>query len=132
LVISGTSAGVERATQLLQEAGAKKVVSLKVSGGFHSSLMESARQPLQLMIESCSFKKPSCPIYQNVTASPTLDPAVIKKNLVNQLTMPVLWKQTIERMVQDGVTSFIECGPGAVLQGLVRRINPNVHVDRLG
>jgi [acyl-carrier-protein] S-malonyltransferase len=131
LVISGTLKAVEKACQLLQQAGAKKVVYLKVGGGFHSPLMEPAREALQAMIEQISFLRPICPIYQNVSALPVIDPIVIKRNLIAQLTAPLFWKQAIGKMVEDGATSFVECGPGNVLQGLVRKIATGVDVTSL-
>ena len=131
LVISGTLKAVEKACQLLQQVGAKKVVYLKVGGGFHSPLMEPASEALQTMIEQISFLKPTCPIYQNVSALPVTDPIIIKRNLIAQLTAPLFWKQTIGKMVEDGATSFVECGPGNVLQGLVRRIATGVDVTSL-
>jgi [acyl-carrier-protein] S-malonyltransferase len=131
LVIAGTLQGVTMACEMLQQKGAKKIVPLKVGGGFHSPLMEPAKEGLRQAIERVSFKKGRCPIYQNVTASPVVDPQQIKENLIEQLTAPLLWKQTIQRMVQDGASSFIACGPGSVLQGLVKKITTEVPVSSL-
>lgn len=123
LVISGSNEGVEIACQKLTEAGAKRALKLPVGGAFHSPLMEPARVELEAAIMATEFSEPSCPIYQNVNATPSTDIESIKKNLVAQLTAPVRWTQTVENMVQDGATEFIECGPGRVLQGLVKKIN---------
>ena len=122
VVISGESAAVEEACTKLKEAGAKRALPLAVSGAFHSPLMEPARLELGKAIEATPFKVPVCPVYQNVTALPTTDPAVIKDNLLKQLTAPVLWTQTVKNMLADGADTFVELGPGTVLQGLVRRI----------
>ena len=122
LVISGTFKGIEKATELLKQAGAKRVLPLKVSGAFHSPLMESAQEELAQAIHTTEFKTPLCPIYQNTTALPASNPEIIKKNLIAQLTTPVLWKKTIQNMVNDGFDYFIEFGPGEVLQGLVKKI----------
>jgi [acyl-carrier-protein] S-malonyltransferase len=126
LVISGTHQGVALACEALQTAGAKKVIPLKVGGAFHSPLMEPAKEELAIAIDQVAFKKGSCPIYQNVTALPTANPEQIKQQLIQQLTSPIRWTQTIQHMVQDGATEFIECGPGKVLQGLVKRIDQHV------
>jgi len=123
LVISGSVAGVTLACEKLKEAGAKRALMLVVGGAFHSPLMEPARQKLSLGIEATEITVPSCPIYQNVNALPTTDTAVIKSNLIAQLTAPVRWTQTVQNMVADGANTFIECGPGNVLQGLVKKIN---------
>ena len=122
VVISGEKEAVEKACTLLKEAGAKRALPLPVSGAFHSPLMEPAREALALAIEKAGFRTPSCPIYQNVTALPTTDPAVIKDNLLRQLTSPVRWTATVRNMIADGAGIFTEIGPGSVLQGLVRRI----------
>jgi [acyl-carrier-protein] S-malonyltransferase len=129
LVISGTVSGVEEACRQLKEAGAKRAMLLQVGGAFHSPLMEPAREELAAAIESTMFSNPTCPIYQNVDAHPYITPAEIKKNLINQLTSPVKWSQTIQKMVENGVTQFTEIGPGNVLQGLVKKIAPGVPVD---
>ena len=123
LVISGTVEGVDRACALLLEAGAKRALKLNVGGAFHSPLMEAARAELQEAIEKVTIAEPVCPIYQNIDAKPYTDPKEIKKNLIAQLTGPVRWTQTIEHMIKDGASSFIEVGPGNVLQGLVKKVN---------
>lgn len=122
LVISGSKEGIEAACVAAKEAGAKRALPLPVGGGFHSPMMEPARVELAAAIEATTFSTPVCPIYQNVTAQPTTDVAVIKENLIAQLTAPVKWTQIVEHMVADGATDFIECGPGKVLQGLVKKI----------
>ncbi|MEN6502194.1 MAG: ACP S-malonyltransferase [Tenuifilaceae bacterium] len=123
LVISGSVKGVEIACQKLTEAGAKRALKLAVGGAFHSPLMEPARQELEAAIMSTPFSKPICPVYQNVTAMPTTNPDEIRKNLIAQLTSPVRWTQTVQNMVADGATSFVELGPGNVLQGLIKKID---------
>ena len=122
VVISGEEAAIDEACAQLKAAGAKRALKLQVSGAFHSPLMEPAREELAKAIEATPFKAPICPVYQNVTALPTTDPAVIKANCLKQLTNPVRWTQTVQNMLQDGATHFIELGPGTVLQGLVKRI----------
>ena len=122
IVISGEKAAVEEACEKMKAAGAKRALPLPVSGAFHSPLMEPARVELAAAIEATPFKTPVCPVYQNVTARPTTDPAEIKENLLKQLTSPVRWTQTVQNMVADGAGYFMEIGPGTVLQGLVRRI----------
>jgi len=124
LVISGSVPGVTKACELLKAAGAKRALILPVGGAFHSPLMEPARIELSQAIESTTFNKPICPVYQNVNASPETEPASIKKNLIAQLTAPVRWTQTIQRMSADGATIFYEVGPGKVLQGLTKKIAP--------
>jgi len=126
LVISGSVKGVEIACQKLTEAGAKRALKLAVGGAFHSPLMEPARQELEAAIMSTPFSKPICPVYQNVTAMPTTNPDEIRKNLIAQLTSPVRWTQTVQNMVADGATSFVELGPGNVLQGLIKKIDRSV------
>ncbi len=121
IVISGEKAAVEEACEKMKAAGAKRALPLPVSGAFHSPLMEPARVELAAAIEATPFKTPVCPVYQNVTARPTTDPAEIKANLLKQLTSPVRWTQTVLNMVHDGAGYFMEIGPGNVLQGLVRR-----------
>ncbi len=123
VVISGEAAAVGQACEKAKEAGAKRALPLAVSGAFHSPLMEPARVELGKAIEQTRFVSPVCPVYQNVTAEPTTDPVLIKENLLKQLTSPVKWTQTVERMLGDGAVSFTEVGPGAVLQGLVKRIS---------
>jgi len=126
LVISGTVAGIDQACALLLEAGAKRALKLNVGGAFHSPLMETARVALQTAIEKVNIVAPKCPIYQNIDAKPYTDPQHIKANLIAQLTGAVRWTQTIEHMLADGATSFIEVGPGNVLQGLVKKVNRQV------
>lgn len=126
LVISGTQQGVTLACEALKEAGAKRAIVLPVGGGFHSPLMEPAREKLAQAIAQTKFQQGICPIYQNVNAAPEVDPEAIQENLIQQLTSPVRWTQTIQRMIQDGVQCFVECGPGQVLQGLVKKIDANV------
>ncbi len=123
LVISGDVKAVEEACTLLKEGGAKRALILPVGGAFHSPLMEPARKELAQAIEATVFNKPICPVYQNVTASAVTDPSEIKKNLMLQLTAPVRWTQSVQNMIKDGATHFIEVGPGKVLQGLVKKID---------
>lgn len=122
VVISGEKQAVEAACEAMKAAGAKRALPLSVSGAFHSPLMEAARVELGKAIEKTEVKTPSCPIYQNVTAKPETDHARIKDNLLQQLTSPVKWTQTVENMLADGATIFRELGPGNVLQGLIKRI----------
>lgn len=122
VVISGEKQAVEAACEAMKAAGAKRALPLSVSGAFHSPLMEAARVELGKAIEKTEVKTPFCPIYQNVTAKPETDPARIKDNLLQQLTSPVKWTQTVENMLSDGATTFRELGPGNVLQGLIKRI----------
>ncbi len=132
IVISGEIAAVEKACELMKEAGAKRALPLSVSGAFHSPLMEPAREELAEAIERTVFTEPICPVYQNVTAEPTTNPEVIKANLLAQLTSPVRWTQTVKNMLSAGVDSFLEIGPGTVLQGLVRRTaGPDVTISGL-
>lgn len=126
LVISGEVAAIEAACETLREKGAKRALVLPVGGAFHSPLMEPAREELAAAIEDTFFAKPSCPIYQNVSTTAVKDPSVIKKNLMDQLTAPVKWTQSIQNMIANGGTHFIEVGPGKVLQGLMRKINRDV------
>ena len=126
IVISGEAEAVAEACAKMKEAGAKRALPLAVSGAFHSPLMEPARLELAEAIDKTPFQVPVCPIYQNVTALPSTDPDVIKDNLLRQLTSPVRWTQTVQNMVADGADSFLEIGPGTVLQGLVKRIAPEV------
>ncbi|MCQ2181930.1 MAG: ACP S-malonyltransferase [Bacteroidales bacterium] len=121
IVISGTREAVSAACVSLKEAGAKRALPLGVSGAFHSPLMEPAREELAAAISATDFKTPSCPVYQNVTASPETDPIAIKENLLRQLTSPVRWTQSARRMLSDGASEFTEFGPGTVLQGLLKR-----------
>jgi [acyl-carrier-protein] S-malonyltransferase len=122
LVISGSNEGIAIACEKMKEAGAKRALVLPVGGAFHSPLMEPAREELAAAIEATQFSTPRCPIYQNVNALPSSDVTAIKANLISQLTAPVRWTQSVEKMVADGATHFIECGPGKVLQGLVKKI----------
>lgn len=131
LVISGSLKGIEIACEKLKAAGAKRALPLQVGGAFHSPLMEPAREELAAAIDSTQFMNPVCPVYQNVNALPSTDILVIKKNLIDQLTAPVRWTQLVQKMVQDGGTNFIECGPGKVLQGLVKKISPQAEVSSL-
>ena len=126
IVISGEAEAIAEACVKMKEAGAKRALPLAVSGAFHSPLMEPARLELAEAIDKTPFRAPVCPVYQNATALPSSDPAVIKDNLLRQLTAPVRWTQTIRNMVADGADSFLEIGPGTVLQGLVKRIAPEV------
>ncbi|HOT13595.1 MAG TPA: ACP S-malonyltransferase [Bacteroidales bacterium] len=128
LVISGSVAGIDKAIEILTAKGAKRALKLPVGGAFHSPLMEPARQELAAAIEATPFAKPICPVYQNVTASAVSDPSEIKKNLVAQLTAPVKWTQTVQQMIADGATDFVEVGPGKVLQGLIKKINKDANV----
>lgn len=131
VVISGTNEGIDQACLKLTEAGAKRALKLSVGGAFHSPVMEPARLELAAAIEKTPFSTPVCPIYQNVNAKPQTDPEVIKANLVSQLTSPVRWTQSVLAMIADGADSFTELGPGAVLQGLVKKINKEVATDGL-
>lgn len=124
LVISGTITGVTLACEKMKAAGAKRALILPVGGAFHSPLMEPARVELEAAINSTTFNYPTCPVYQNVTAHAVSIPSEIQKNLIAQLTAPVKWTQTIKQMIADGATSFTEVGPGKVLQGLVKKVNP--------
>ncbi len=126
LVISGEIAAVNRACENLKAAGAKRALVLPVGGAFHSPLMKPAKQELEAAIYATAFSAPICPVYQNVNAAAVTDPAAIQRNLVEQLTAPVRWTQSVQQMVADGATSFIEVGPGKVLQGLVKKIAPDV------
>jgi [acyl-carrier-protein] S-malonyltransferase len=126
LVISGSIEGIDKACELLIEAGAKRALKLNVGGAFHSPLMELARVELQSAIENTEINEPVCPIYQNIDAKPYTDVANIKHNLISQLTGAVRWTQTIEKMLQDGATSFTEVGPGSVLQGLIRKVDRSI------
>ena len=126
LVISGEIDAINKACELLTEAGARRALVLPVGGAFHSPLMEPAREELAAAIENTTFNEPKCPIYQNVTASAVTNAAEIKKNLIAQLTAPVRWTQSIQQMITDGATEFTEIGPGKVLQGLMRKIDRDV------
>ena len=128
LVISGTIAAVEAACTALKEAGAKRAMVLPVGGAFHSPLMESARKALEAAIDKAEIVRPACPVYQNVDARPHTNPAEIKANLKRQLTSPVLWSQTVKNMITDGATRFTEFGPGNVLQGMIKKIAPELFI----
>ncbi|MDR0370265.1 MAG: ACP S-malonyltransferase [Prevotellaceae bacterium] len=128
VVISGSLAGVERACELLKEKGAKRALKLSVGGAFHSPLMKPAADELQNAINETRFKTPICPVYQNVNAYPQTAPEAIKENLIAQLTAPVRWTQTVKNMMTDGATEFVELGPGDVLKGLIKKLNPDVDV----
>ena len=129
LVISGSIPGIEKACELLLAAGAKRALKLPVGGAFHSPLMDPAKVELATAIEATKFNAPKCPVYQNVTTKGETDPAEIKKNLVLQLTAPVKWTQSVQNMIADGATNFVEVGPGTVLQGLVKKINKEVEAE---
>ena len=131
LVISGSLKGIEIACEKMKAAGAKRALPLQVGGAFHSPLMEPARNELAAAIEATLFSNPICPVYQNVDALPSQDIVTIKKNLINQLTAPVRWTESVRNMVKDGATTFIECGPGKVLQGLVKKITPEAEAMSL-
>ena len=131
LVISGSMKGIEIACEKMKAAGAKRALPLQVGGAFHSPLMEPAREELAAAIESTHFENPFCPVYQNVNALPSTQVSSIKKNLIDQLTAPVRWTQSVQNMVTDGGTQFVECGPGKVLQGLVKKIAPAVEAVSL-
>ncbi|MEN9414296.1 MAG: S-malonyltransferase [Bacteroidota bacterium] len=131
LVISGSRKGIELATEKLSAAGAKRVVVLAVGGAFHSPLMQPAQDELATAINAAGFKQPVCPVYQNVHAMPVTDPEEIRKNLIAQLTAPVRWTQTVENMLANGITEFVEVGASAVLRGLIRKINKDVATGAL-
>lgn len=126
VVISGTNEGIDAACEKMLAAGAKRAIKLKVGGAFHSPLMESAHAVLADAINKAEFHKPVCPVYQNVDGKPHTDPEEIKQNLIAQLTSPVRWTQSVQNMVADGLTEVVELGPGAVLQGLVKKISSDV------
>ncbi len=129
LVISGSVKGIEIACEQLKAAGAKRALILPVGGAFHSPLMISAKEELAKAIHSTSFNKPTCPVYQNVTATAVVDPSEIKNNLIDQLTGAVMWTQCIQSMINDQATTFVECGPGKVLQGLVQKVNKEMQTS---
>jgi [acyl-carrier-protein] S-malonyltransferase len=128
IVISGDIAGVDKACELLKEKGAKRAVRLNVGGAFHSPLMKPAAEELHKAIDETTFSQPICPIYQNVNAYPQTNPDAIKENLIAQLTAPVRWTQTVKNMITDGATEFVELGPGDVLKGLIKKVNPEAIV----
>ena len=129
LVISGEINAINKACEKLKENGARRALVLPVGGAFHSPLMNPAKEELEKAIKNTIFHKPSCPIYQNVTANAVMDENEIKSNLISQLTSPVRWTHTIQQMIEDGATEFIEVGPGKVLQGLVKKINRESEVS---
>lgn len=131
LVISGSLKGIEIACEKMKAAGAKRAMVLQVGGAFHSPLMEPAREELAAAIEATHFGQARCAVYQNVNANPSTDVATIKKNLVAQLTAPVRWTQSVQQMTADGARTYIECGPGKVLQGLVKKVSPEAEVASL-
>ena len=130
LVISGELKAVTAACEALKEAGARRALILPVGGAFHSPLMEPAREELASAIEATVFTAPACPIYQNVNAKAVTSPSEIKENLISQLTAPVRWSQSVQQMIRDGASHFIEVGPGNVLQGLVKKINSEVVTEK--
>ena len=131
LVISGEYNAVEKACQILKDKGAKRALILPVSGAFHSNLMESAKKELKAGIDQTEFREPICKIYQNFSAKPVKDPEIIKMNLLSQLTGAVLWTQSVNEMINDGINEFVEVGPGNTIQGLIRKINPEVLVSKI-
>jgi [acyl-carrier-protein] S-malonyltransferase len=131
VVISGSVEGIDIAIKKFKELGARRALKLQVSGAFHSPFMMPAQEKLKQAIEKAIFNKPICPIYQNATAKPSIEPETIKQNLINQLTSPVLWTQSVKNMIADGATEFIELGPGKVLQGLIKKIDRKSNVSGL-
>lgn len=129
LVISGAVPAVEKACEALKEKGAKRALILPVGGAFHSPLMEPAKKELEEAIQKTEFKKPICPVYQNVNAQAVSNPDIIKQNLIVQLTAPVRWTQTVQNMIADGAKIFTEIGPGKTLQGLVKKVNRGIETD---
>lgn len=123
LVISGSTGAVTLACEKMKEAGAKRALMLPVGGAFHSPLMKPAEEELEAAIANTNFNTPVCPVYQNVSTTAVSDPVEIRKNLIAQLTAPVKWTQSVQQMIKDGATEFIEVGPGKVLQGLVKKID---------
>ena len=128
VVISGSLSGVDAACKALKEAGAKRALKLPVGGAFHSPLMQPAAERLQAAIMNTTFRTPKCPVYQNVSAKAEMDKDVIQRQVLEQLTSPVRWTQSVQQMIADGATTFYEFGPGDVLKGLIRKINPEVEV----
>ena len=131
LVISGSHEAIDAACEKLSEAGARRALKLPVGGAFHSPLMDPAKEELAAAIEQTTFKTPICPVYQNVSTKAETDPEVIKKNLVAQLTAPVKWTQSVQNMVADGMEQLVECGPGAVLQGLMKKIDKTIEATSI-
>lgn len=132
LVISGSKNGIDKACELLKEAGAKRALPLKVGGAFHSPLMQSAKDELQAAIEATNINTPKCPVYQNVDGKAHTDAAEIKANLIAQLTSSVRWTASVQNMIAAGATEFVECGPGKALQGMIGRIDKNVNAHGIG
>ena len=128
VVISGSLSGVDAACKALKEAGAKRALKLPVGGAFHSPLMQPAAERLQAAIMNTTFRTPKCPVYQNVSAKAEIDKEIIRRQVLEQLTSPVRWTQSVQQMIADGATTFYEFGPGDVLKGLIRKINPEVEV----
>ena len=131
IVISGDTDGVNKACEAMKAAGAKRAMQLAVSGAFHSPLMQPAKEELEAAILATTFSTPKCPIYQNVDAKPHTCPDEIKNNLIAQLTAPVRWTAAVQNMINDGATSFTECGPGAVLQGTIKKIIPTTNKENI-
>lgn len=129
LVISGETSAVEKACEEMKEAGAKRALLLSVNGAFHSPLMQPAQEQLAAAIEATRFRNATIPVYQNITTTAVTEPEEIKQNLISQLTGPVKWTQSVQNMIKDGATTFIEVGPGKTLQGLIRKINSEVEVS---
>jgi [acyl-carrier-protein] S-malonyltransferase len=129
IVISGSNEGIDKAIEIMKEKGARRALKLAVGGAFHSPLMEPARLELEEAIRNTTFKKPVCPVYQNVNAKPFTNPEEIKTNLVSQLTSPVRWTQSIKNMIADGAVAFVEVGPGNVLQGLIKKVNKEINTE---
>lgn len=131
LVISGDIEGINKACEAMKAAGAKRALPLAVSGAFHSPLMQPAKEELEAAIVATEFKAPLCPIYQNVDGKAHTNPEEIKNNLIAQLTAPVRWTASVQQMIADGATSFTECGPGAVLQGMIKKIAPSTGAENI-
>ncbi|GHU61573.1 malonyl CoA-acyl carrier protein transacylase [Bacteroidia bacterium] len=129
VAISGTLSGIDKACEKLLEIGAKRALKLSVGGAFHSPLMNPAKEELELAIHATTINAPVCPVYQNVSTKGETDPKIIKSNLIEQLTSPVKWTQSIQNMIADGATDFTELGPGSVLQGLIKKINKEVQTQ---
>src|SRR5690606_23505083 len=129
LVISGETEAVEKACEKMKEAGAKRALLLSVNGAFHSPLMQPAQEQLAAAIEATRFRNATIPVYQNITTTAVTEPEEIKQNLIRQLTGPVKWTQSVQNMIKDGATTFIEVGPGKTLQGLIKKINSKAEVS---
>ena len=129
IVVSGEKKAIKNVSKILSENGARKVIELNVGGAFHSPLMLPAKKVLETYIKKIEFKKPSCPIYQNSVGKGVSNVEEIRKNLVDQLISPVLWTQSISQMINDGIKNFVEVGPGKVLQGLIKKINPDINLE---